>query len=342
MQNKISSAHKLLDSEGKLMESGWADTALLDYEPRSIKLNRMNMREWDRYIVVSASGEYALSMWLADKRSTGIVNACFYDLKNNKQYDCFLPVILPGAKISMPRSVESGSVIYKDSFCEYMHLLTEGDRHLYCKYSHVFGSDIEVNIHLGYKSGDSTVAVVSPCSGDSTQFCYNVKQACMPVNGYVTVNSERYEFNSENDFAVLDWGRGVWTAQDTKRVWCTGCGDANGSRFGFNIGYGFGDMSQASENAVFVDGVCHKTGRVFIDIPMENRNEKWSVRSDDKRFEVTITPVSNRDSKHIVGLKTFNERIMFGRMSGTVVLDSGESINVNEIPCFFEESVNKY
>ena len=90
MQNKINSAHNLLDAQGKLIEAGWADTALLEYEPRSIKLNRMNMREWDRYIFVSASGEYALSMWLTDKRSTGIVSACFYDLKNNFGFDTLI------------------------------------------------------------------------------------------------------------------------------------------------------------------------------------------------------------------------------------------------------------
>ncbi|MBQ3498605.1 MAG: DUF2804 domain-containing protein [Clostridia bacterium] len=342
MQNKINSAHKLLDSEGKLIEAGWADTALLEYEPRSIKLNRMNMREWDRYIVVSASGEYALSMWLADKRSTGVVNACFYDLKNNKQYDCFLPVILPAARICMPRSVECGSVVYKDSFCEYMYLLTEGDRHLYCKYSKLFGCELEVNIHLGYEKGDSTLAVASPCSDDSKQFCYNIKTECMPVSGYVTVDSVRYGFNPETDFATLDWGRGVWTAQGTKRIWCTGSGIANGRRVGFNIGYGIGNMSQASENAVFIDGVCHKIGRVFIDIPIEDRRKEWIIRSDDKRFEAVILPDANFNSKHILGLKPFNEKVMLGRLSGTVVLENGETVTVNEIACFSEESVDKY
>lgn len=342
MQNKINSVNKLLDSEGKLIEAGWADTASLEYEPRSIKLNRMNMREWDRYIVVSASGEYALSMWLADKRSTGVVSACFYDLKNKKQFDCFLPVILPAARVCMPRSSESGSVVYKDSLCEYMYLLTEGDRHLYCKYSKLFGCELEVNIHLGYKRGDSTIAVASPCSDDAAQFCYSVKTACMPVSGYVTVDSVRYEFNCETDFATLDWGRGVWTAQNTKRIWCTGSGIANGTGFGFNIGYGIGNMSAASENAIFIDGVCHKIGRVFVDIPIEDRSGKWIIRSEDKRFEAVILPDVNFNTKHIIGIKSFNEKVMFGRMSGTVVLDSGESITVNEIPCFFEESVNKY
>ena len=150
MQNKFSSADKLLDSEGRLIEAGWADTALLEYEPRNIKLNRMNMREWDRYIIVSANGEYALSMWLADKRSTGAVCACFYDIKNNKQYDCFHSAILPAARICMSNSIEKGSVVYKNLFCDYMNLITEGDRHLYCKYTNIYGCELEANLHLGY------------------------------------------------------------------------------------------------------------------------------------------------------------------------------------------------
>ena len=107
-------------------------------------------------------------------------------------------------------------------------------------------------------------------------------------------------------------------------------------------GYGIGNMSQASENAVFIDGVCHKIGRVFIDIPIEDRSGKWIIRSKDKRLEAVILPDVDFNTKHIIGLKSFNEKVMFGRMSGTVVLDSGESITVNEIPCFFEESVDKY
>ena len=168
-----------------------------------------------------------------------------------------------------------------------------------------------------------------------------IKNITLSKSGKATFDGKDYVFDPSTDFGTLDWGRGVWTYDNTW-YWGSGNMDIDGHSFGFNIGYGFGDMSQASENAVFVDGVCHKTGRVFIDIPMDNRNEKWVIRSDDKRFEVTVTPIVNSDSKHVIGLKTFNEKVMFGRMSGTVVLDNGESITVNDITCFFEESVNKY
>ena len=33
---------------------------------------------------------------------------------------------------------------------------------------------------------------------------------------------------------------------------------------------------------------------------------------------------------------------MFGRMSGKTVLDNNEILRFEDVPCFFEESANKY
>lgn len=60
-----------------------------------------------------------------------------------------------------------------------------------------------------------------------------------------------YEFSPETDFGGLDWGRGVWT-YDNIWYWGSGSGEVDGHRFGFNIGYGFGDTSAASENVIFM------------------------------------------------------------------------------------------
>ena len=63
--------------------------------------------------------------------------------------------------------------------------------------------------------------------------------------------------DAATDFGTLDWGRGVWT-HDNTWYWGSGNGYVNGKPFGFNIGYGFGNTSAASENALFYDGKIHK------------------------------------------------------------------------------------
>ena len=44
----------------------------------------------------------------------------------------------------------------------------------------------------------------------------------------------------------------------------------NGKPFGFNIGYGFGDTSAASENMLFYDGTAHKLDDVTFHIPKDS------------------------------------------------------------------------
>ena len=341
MQNKLTAPHKLINSDGRLVESGWTDHLILEYDPRDIKLNRMNIKEWDSYIIISSSGEYALSMCFADKRYTGLVNACFYDIKNGRQYEFFNPKVLPGAKICLPRTSESGSVVFKDSLCELMFLVTGNDRHLYCRYSSFFGNELEVNVHLGFDRSDASVVVAAPFDSDGTQFCLNQKIPCMPASGYVRLNSDEYPFSPQSDFGVLDWGRGVWT-QSCDRLWCSGSGVVNSKRFGFNLGYGLGNMSSAGENAVFYDGVCHKLGRVVIEPPFGDVNKPWKVRSEDKRFEAEIMPSFNCETKHSLSILNYTEKMMFGKMSGSAVLDDGTAVTVSELSCFCERTKNKY
>ena len=86
MQNKLNDFQILPDEQGKIVESGWATKLLFNYQPRNIKLERMKIKEWDSYILISSSGEYAFTMHLSDKRAQGQVSACFYDIKNGRKY----------------------------------------------------------------------------------------------------------------------------------------------------------------------------------------------------------------------------------------------------------------
>lgn len=79
----------------------------------------------------------------------------------------------------------------------------------------------------------------------------------MPASGSVNFGGQVYEFNSETDFGTLDWGRGVWTYDNTW-YWGSGNQRINGKPFGQHIGYGFGDTSAASENMLFYNGPAHK------------------------------------------------------------------------------------
>lgn len=159
-------------------------------------------------------------------------------------------------------------------------------------------------------------------------------------------DGKEYVFNPETDFGTLDWGRGVWTYDNT---WFWGSGNAvvNGKPFGFNIGYGFGDTTAASENIVFYDGVGHKLDDVSFNIPIGADGKKaytdpWTFTSSDGRFEAEFTPVLDRAAKLDVKFICTDQHQVFGRMSGKAVLDNGETIEFRDVLCFAEDVHNKY
>lgn len=341
MQNKLSDFQMLPDEQGTIVEPGWGTKLLFDYQPRNIKLERMKIKEWDSYILISSSGDYAFTMHLADKRAMGQTSACFYDIKNGLKYDCFNPKFLHGGKITLSPTSESGSSVVKGLFCDFMYLVNSDDRHLYCKYSKVFDADIEANLHVAYDSQAESLAVLLPMNDDDTQFYCNQSVTCMPASGYVLLDRIKYEFDPEKDFAVLDFGRGVWSDK-CRRVFCTGSSIVNGKPFGFNIGYGLGKTDAASENAFFYDGKCHKLDKVYINYPFLGSEKICTVKSNDKRFEMQIEPLYCCEKEHDLSVTGQHEKIMFGRMSGIAVTDDGEKLEINDLICCFEQSTGKY
>lgn len=342
MQNKLTEIQLLPDTQGRIIEDGWAPELIFDYQSRNIKLERMKIREWDSYILISSSGDYALTMHLADNRAFGQASAYFYDIKNRMKYECYNPVPLHGSSITLPKTSEKGSSVYNGLFCSFMYLVSESDRHLYCKYSNVLNASLEANLHLTYDSSLQSVSVLIPMNDDKTQFCCNQVIGCMPASGSVTVDSQCFEFNPERDFAVLDWGRGVWT-KNCRRIHCVGNTVVNGKPFGFNIGYGLGNTDAATENAFFYDGVCHKLDKVFIDYPSADDCYKTcEVRSNDKRFEMQIEPLYCCENEHGLASVKQSEKIMFGRMSGFAVTDDGTKLEIEDMICYFEQSTGKY
>ena len=92
------------------------------------------------------------------------------------------------------------------------------------------------------------MVIATPFDKDK-HFYYNQKINCMRAEGTVTYgyHNRTYTFDPADSFAVLDWGRGVWTYKNTW-YWGSASGLVDGEKFGFNIGYGFGNTRAASEN----------------------------------------------------------------------------------------------
>ena len=206
------------------------------------------------------------------------------------------------------------------------------------------GKPISGEIRLENPEQESMV-IVTPFAEKETAFYYNQKINCLPASGSVEFDGETYTFDKENSFGVLDWGRGVWT-YDNVWYWGSASGLVDGVPFGFNIGYGFGDTSAASENMIFYGGKAHKLSQVTFNIPKKNHMDDymspWTFTSDDGRFEMDFIPIIDRAACTDVKVICSDQHQVFGRFTGRAVLDDGKEIYIKDFLGFAEKVHNKW
>ena len=190
------------------------------------------------------------------------------------------------------------------------------------------------------------MVIATPFKENEHAFYYNAKLNCMTAEGYFDVGGKRYEFDKKKALGTLDWGRGVWTY---KNVWYWGSMQHrldNGHTIGFNLGYGFGDNSQASENMFFTDGIAHKLGSVTFDIPQKDGKDdfmkEWAIRDDEDRLFMRFKPMIDRyDAVNALAVSTCQHQV-FGEFTGYVRLEDGSLLEFGPCRGFAEKVVNKW
>lgn len=338
--HKIKGKGLLLNEDGSLKEPGWANRLVFEYDPQMVK-EPMRLKEWDYYHIINAEGKYAVSFTFADNRYMGLVNCAVFDFEENKKYPYLELKIFPMGKLNLPRSSDKGDISYTSKYCDYHIDRVENGRRFYCKYHKRKHREVlEADIFLEQPSMD-TMVIATPWSEKKSAFYYNQKIPCMPASGYVKIGEKAYTFDASKDFGILDWGRGSWTYDNTW-YWGIGSGLVNGKFFGYNIGYGFGNTRNASENMIFYDGKCHKLDLVDFGIPTGDPMEKWYMTSNDDRWKMEFTPFYNDKTDLKFPFVSQQADKLFGKLNGLVKLDDGTVLKIENLVGFHEKVHNRW
>ena len=343
MQRRIIMPGPLHDEKGCLVETGYATELLKTYDRARIAANRLRIKEWDYYAV--CTDHFALALTIDHNGYMTMDSISLLDFDRNTQITKSMMNIPLLAPRKLPATSEQGDILvhgkgYRISF------ENDGKRRRLSGFMNRFSKEDAITFDLLLTDAPKeSMVIVTPYKDHPEAFYYNQKINCIRVDGTITLGDREYFCNPADTFAVLDWGRGVWTYDNTW-FWGSASGLADGVPFGFNVGYGFGDTSAASENVVLYEGKIHKLGQVRFEIPEKNGKEDylspWRFTSDDGRFEMRFEPVMDRCSKTDLGIICSDQHQVFGRFSGTAVLDDGRTIVIDHMTGFAEKVRNKW
>ena len=207
-QHEITRERPLLDSNGNIAEPGFARSLLPVYRRADVKAPAHRIKEWDYYLV--NNGRYALALTVDDNGYMGLDSISFLDFENLWQQTVSPMCAFPLGRRRMPESSKTGDVSASGKGYEIAFRHTpEGRLLLFRMENFASGRPIEGRVLLTDEPEESMV-ICTPFRKRG-HFYFNQKINCMRASGWVSVRGRRYEFEPETAFAVLDWGRGVWT-----------------------------------------------------------------------------------------------------------------------------------
>ena len=337
--HEVVKRQQLLKDDGSLRTPGWSRSLLQKYDRRKIKAPKFRIKEWDYYLVLNE--EFAGAFTISDDGYIGLQSVSLLNFKEGWEHTETILNPFPMGRLGLPASSEEGNTVYRDKRLQMRFLVEKGQRRILCNFENFHrGRPFSCDIILHQPNMDSMV-IATPWKEKKTAFYYNQKINCMRAEGTMEYDGRVYEFSTDRDYGTLDWGRGVWTYDNTW-YWGSGNTTINGKPFGFNIGYGFGDTSAATENMLFYDGIGHKLDDVQFHIPHDSYMQPWKFTSSDGRFEMDFTPVLDRAAKTSALVIVTDQHQVFGRMSGKAVLDDGTVLEIKNMMCFAEKVHNRY
>jgi len=135
-----------------------------------------------------------------------------------------------------------------------------------------------------------------------------------------------------NTFACLDFGRGIWRYSSFWN-WAFCHGAQDGRSVGLNLGAGWTDGTGMNENALCIDGRLSKISEdVSFNYDPSDLMEPWTIKTkSSKRIDILFTPFYERLGRTNILILKSELHQLFGRFSGTVITDSGETIKLENL-----------
>lgn len=263
----------------------------------------------------------------------------FLEYETQRYFEKTITVPL-GTSVKMPTQVlESVQFVHDELNIRFTY--NNGTTQLSVSIPDFDNEHLQADLTIQHPQHDESLNVVIPWSRQIFQF--TAKHHTLPTSGTVQIGQRSYSFNTEECFAVLDYGRGVWPRKATWN-WGMASQRIRGRRIGLNFGGQWTDGTGMTENAIFIDGKMTKIGEdVAFTYNRANFMQPWAIHSkSSNQVNLTFTPFFERIAKTDVKLVTSEVHQLVGYYHGTIALPDGKILTIQQMLGCIEEHVAKW
>ena len=334
MQNEIKEKTLLLNKKGELNQKGYAKMMNFIYNRENVKSFPLKLKEWNFYQFLFDS--YSLQITLGHVSYMTSASATLINLETKERYDigCMKPLWSPVLDLNPEWP---SNLVFENETIRIEFDTKETKRVLKVNGSNKKYEHVEIEIEIENDLNNEKMVIATPFK-KKTQFYLNYKENYYKVKGKVVF--DELKLNFDNATGLIDWGRGVWPYKH-EWFWGNMTSFIEGIPFGFNIGWGFGDLSNATENMFFYNKKAYKLSNLIVERDVNNYMNPWHLRDEKGLMELHFTPIFDNytENKYVV-IDTHCDQV-YGYFDGYVVVDN-EKKEIKHLLAFIEHAVNKW
>ncbi|MFX0000037.1 MAG: DUF2804 domain-containing protein [Candidatus Hermodarchaeota archaeon] len=327
-QTEITEPSDLFSKDGSLVQKGWARKPILKYNKENIGKGWSRIKEWDHFSILN--DQFGFQLTIGDIGYITQMSYVWLDFEKKERESKGEFKFFTKSKLLPPSSLEDSKIEFPSKKFKAIIEKKGNQRIITIEDPTFINKGIKGTITLNDKPEWDNTVVVTGYKEDPRLFYYNHKINMMPAEGSIQIGENKYLFEPETSFGLMDWGRGIWPYH-THWLWGSACGIVNEVPVAFNIGYGFGDLSTHTENIIFYDGKAHKIDEVAFHHENRDPTKPWKFTSNNNRFNMFLTPLIPHKEKLNFGLIYLNSFLLHGLYTGDVVLDNGEKIHIDNL-----------
>ena len=341
MEQKLLKRGILLNEDGTLTEAGYAFSRVKSYNRKNIKRhNRIKRKEWNYFAFLNKENGVAITV--SNLTYAALLSFTYFDFEKNLYLTKTITKFFPKQnkyKIE-PNSYDTYIKTKKALF----HVSTINDETTIYVDIQNFADKKQLIMNIGVrKTSDKSIVTAIPFAKKGN-FYYNEKINLLKAEGNIQIGNKSKPI--KESYGVLDWGRGVWPYRTTWYWSSCNIKDENNNLIGFNLGYGLGDNSNGTENALFVNNEVFKLNDVkFLFAKNLKGNIDYSkdveLLSESGDIKLKFEPSFDRHDHINAGIIESNQNQLFGYFTGTIVANNHE-YKFDHVIGFLEKVINKY
>lgn len=327
----------LCDAKGNLNRNavGWSRSPL---HTCNLKGHPLRKKRWNYWCITSPT--HLFSVTLSNIDYMGLPFVYLLEYESGRFVEKTL-MSLFGKGCQMGDLVNQ-NVEYISKDLEVFLKQQEGGVRIKVKAPEFGGKSLEADFTVVIPKEHETLNVVIPWS--DRQFQFTSKQNTLPAQGFVQWGEEGINFDGDQIFACLDFGRGVWpyTCFWNWSSFSTRLPD--GHTVGVNLGAGWTDGTGMNENGLCIDGRLIKLSEdVHFEYSTQDFKTPWRLTTTaTDRVNLTFTPFFERVAATDAVVVKSKVHQMIGRFEGTLKTDEGEVIQIQDAVGWAEDHHAKW